>query len=167
MLHSWEQKSFLMSTCLGTVTESPRLGKDDLDWKKRKHENLKKNVKENILRISDCLEGNENKINLEFVDFNLIFYDLKKRKTVTKSSLIAPKQVATCLVVHLWLGQLLQSMQPVQHIGHVALQSQQSSGYLLIDASPGNTARMQSARWHTAAGGIYAHTWLSAAGSPR
>lgn len=60
---------------------------------------IKKNVKENILRISDCLEGNENKINLEFVD--LIFYDLKKRKTVTKSSLIAPKQVATCLVVHL------------------------------------------------------------------
>lgn len=62
---------------------------------------IKKNVKENILRITDCLEGNENKINLEFVDFNLIFYDLKKRKTVTKSSLIAPKQVATCLVVHL------------------------------------------------------------------
>lgn len=62
---------------------------------------IKKNVKENILRISDCLEGHENKINLEFVDFNLIFYDLKKRKTMTKSSLIALKQVATCLVVHL------------------------------------------------------------------
>lgn len=39
---------------------------------------LKKYVKENILRISDCLEGNENKINLEFVDFNLIFYDFEK-----------------------------------------------------------------------------------------
>lgn len=48
---------------------------------------IKKNVKENILGITDCLEGNENKINLEFVDFNLIFYDLKKEKNCDKKFL--------------------------------------------------------------------------------
>lgn len=66
---------------------------------------------------------------------------------------------------HLWCGEHLQRVQPVQHIGHVTLQPQQSRSYFLICVSPGSTDRM-SALWHTPAASICTNTQLRAAGSP-
>lgn len=57
----------------------------------------------------------------------------------------------------------LQSVQPLQHSGHVMLQPQQSCGYLLIDVSPGSTATLRC----TTACSSYTGTPLRAEGRTR